>query len=104
MKAVILTGGKQYIVEKDQVLTIEKIKNAKTGDVISFDKVLLTFNEDDVKVGKPYLEGATVNAEIVEEKRSKKILVIKFKPKTRYHKKYGHRQDLMDVKIGEIKA
>ncbi|MDD4122774.1 MAG: 50S ribosomal protein L21 [Candidatus Pacebacteria bacterium] len=104
MKAVILTGGKQYIVEKDQVLTIEKIKNAKTGDVVSFDKVLLTFENDDIKVGKPYIDGAVVKAEIVEEKRSKKISVIKFKPKTRYHKQFGHRQDLMDVKIAEIKA
>lgn len=101
--AVIQTGGKQYLVKPDQILKIEKIPGEKGSQVV-FDKVLMLANEDgsEVKIGKPYLEGASVKAEILEQGRSKKIRVVKFKRKVRYNREKGHRQWFTKVKIGQI--
>ncbi len=100
MLAVIETGGKQYLVREGAALTIEKIAG-EAGTEAVFDKVLLLANEDgsDVKVGRPYLEGVTVTAEVTGQGRSKKIRVVKFKRKVRYHKAQGHRQHETKVKI-----
>lgn len=99
--AVIQTGGKQYLVKPGQVLKIEKL-NAKTGENFSFDKVLLMADEKEIKIGAPYIEEAKVSAKIEGEGRAKKINVIKYKSKTRYHKKYGHRQPYTQVVISDF--
>lgn len=98
--AVIQTGGKQYLVKEGQSLKIEKIAGAK-GDKMAFDKVLLIANDDgsEAKVGKPYVEGAKVEAEILDQGRGDKVLIIKYKRKVRYHRRKGHRQDFTKVKI-----
>ena len=103
MFAVIKTGGKQYLVKVGQTLKIEKLDGEKGANVV-FDKVLLVAQEDgsDVKIGTPYLN-ALVKAEILEQGRNRKILVINFKRKVRYSGKVGHRQPFTKVKITEIK-
>ena len=90
--AVIKTGGKQYKVSKDEVLKVEKLKGEK-GDKIKFDKVLLISDEKGAKlqVGQPLIEGHAVEAEIIEQGRDKKVIIIKYKRKTRYRRKQGHR-------------
>jgi len=99
--AVIQTGGKQYLVKPGQSLKIEKL-NGKPGENFSFDKVLLTADEKEIKIGAPYIEGARVLAKIEGGGRAKKIKVIKYKAKTRYHKKYGHRQPYTQVVISDF--
>lgn len=101
--AVIYTGGKQYLVKPNQILKIEKIPGEKGQEVV-FDKILMIANEDgsEVKIGKPYLEGASVKAEILEQARSKKIRVVKFKRKVRYNREKGHRQYFTKMKITQI--
>jgi len=108
--AVIQTGGKQYLVEPGQVLKIEKLDGAKeglptgqAGGVVSFDKVLLTIDGSEVKIGKPNVEGASVSATVKKEGRADKIVVLKYKAKTRHRVKRGHRQPFTEVTIGEIK-
>lgn len=100
MYSVIVTGGKQYLVKSGDVLKIEKLPVAEGGKVV-FDKVLLTANEDgtDVKVGKPYVEGATVEATVEKQGKTRTVRVEKFKNKVRYHKVHGQRQRFSQVKI-----
>lgn len=98
--AIIETGGKQYVVAQDSVLEIEKLADAHTkGDKITFDKVLLTDDGKETIVGAPYVEGAKVMAELVEEGRNDKITVIRYRQKSRYYKKKGHRQPYAKVRI-----
>jgi large subunit ribosomal protein L21 len=102
MLAVIKTGGKQYLVKKDDVLSIEKI-GKEIGQAISFDEVLLLIDDNKkVELGTPYLKNAKVMAEVLEEGKGKKVLVVKYKPKVRYHKKRGHRQFYTKIKITDI--
>jgi len=103
MFAVIETGGKQYKVEKGLQLEIEKLAD-EAGKDIEFDKVLLTAEGTDVKIGKPYLEGVKVTAKIVEQKKGIKLITIKKKAKKRYERKIGHRQLLTLVEITGISA
>ena len=104
MLAVIATGGKQYIVKPEQILKVEKIEG-EVGDILQFDTVLLLSDDEGqtVNIGTPIVEGAKVEAEIIEQGRSKKIRVVKYKPKVRYKKVYGHRQHFTKVKITSIK-
>ena len=102
MYAVIETGGKQYKVENGDVVFIEKL-NVEAGETVTFDKVLIVGGED-VKVGAPYVEGATVTANVVKNGKDKKIIVYKYKPKKGYHKKQGHRQPYTKVEITAINA
>jgi large subunit ribosomal protein L21 len=98
--AIIETGGKQQLVTEGGVYRIEKLKGThKAGDKLTFDKVLLVDDGSSTKVGMPYLDGAKVSAELVEEGRSKKITVIHYRQKSRYFKKQGHRQHYAKVKI-----
>lgn len=98
--AIIETGGKQYVVTKDSVLDVEKIAGKhKAGDKITFDKVLLTDDGKETQVGAPYLSGAKVSAELVEEGRDAKVTVIHYRQKSRYFKKAGHRQPYAKVRI-----
>ncbi len=105
--AVIQTGGKQYKVSEGEVLSIEKLKTKGTeyskGDKVVFDKVLLVANDKDTTVGTPYISEAKVDAEIVEIGRSRKVMVIKYKQKSRYLRRNGHRQPFFKVKITSIK-
>ena len=103
--AVIETGGKQYTVSVGDILTIEKLpQEYKEGDKIVFDKVLLVDNgKDTTTIGTPYIDGAKVTASFEEEGKGKKINVIRFKSKSRYFKKYGHRQPYNKVKIEALK-
>ena len=101
MFAVILTGGKQYKVSEGDKVKIEKIE-AEDSSTFVFDKVLMVEKDGVVKLGKPYLEGAKVEGEILREGRHKKIIVFKFKAKKRYRKKAGHRQPFTEVQIVKI--
>lgn len=101
MFAVIKTGGKQYKVTADDVLQIEKL-NAEAGDAIIFDEVLMVGADGDVTIGTPLVEGASVAAELVEQKRDKKIVVFKKKRRQNYRRKAGHRQHLSVVRITDI--
>jgi len=103
MIAVIETGGKQYLITPQQQIKIEKLNNVKEGDEVTFDKVLLLVDdENNIKIGKPYLEGVTVSAQITKAGREKKVIVFRYHSKTRYHKKKGHRQPYMKAEIKEI--
>lgn len=103
MFAVIETGGKQYLVKSGEALKVEKLP-VDVGGTIIFDKVLLVAEDDGtgVKLGTPYLEGATVEAVVELQGRSKKILVVKYKRKVRYKRTIGHRQAFTKVKIASV--
>jgi len=101
--AIIKTGGKQYKIKEKDVLKIEKIQG-KAGDKVAFDQFFLIADDKGKKVEilKPSLEGKKIPAKIVEQGRAKKVLVFKYKPKTRYKKTQGHRQLFTKVEIGKI--
>lgn len=101
MLAVILTGGKQYLVSPGDKIKIEKITASSDGGII-FDKVLLKAGDDNLEIGRPYLEGAKVEAKILEQGRDKKKIVFRYHSKTRYRKKKGHRQSFSEVEILKI--
>ena len=102
--AVIQTGGKQYKVSVGDTVKIEKLVGEhKEGDKITFDKVLLVDNGRDTTIGTPFITGAKVEAELVEIGRAKKIIVVKYKPKSRYLIRQGHRQHFFKVKITALK-
>lgn len=101
MYAVFETGGKQYRVQEGDVLFIEKVAGNE-GESLNFDKVLLVSNGEEVKVGKPYVDGVSVTGNIVEHGKARKIIVYKFKRKKDYRKKQGHRQPYTKVRIEKI--
>jgi len=103
MYAVIASGGKQHRVEEGEVLRLEKIE-AETGSTISFDQVLMVANGDDVKIGTPVVDGATVEAEVVSHGRGEKVTIIKFRRRKHSMKRQGHRQWYTEVKITGIKG
>ncbi|MCI6018160.1 MAG: 50S ribosomal protein L21 [Clostridiales bacterium] len=102
MYAIIATGGKQYKVAEGDVIKVEKL-GAAAGESVVFDKILVV-GGDDVKVGNPTVDGASVTASVVKEGKAKKVIVYKYKRKTGYHKKNGHRQQYTQVKIEKINA
>ena len=97
MYAIIETGGKQYRVQEGDVLNIEKL-NVEAGETVEFDKVLVLAGEE-LKVGAPYVEGAKVFGEVIENGKAKKVIIYKYKSKKDYRKKQGHRQPYTMVKI-----
>ncbi len=99
--AVIKTGGKQYLVEEKDVLLVERTIG-RESEKITFDQVLLLVDEKGIKIGTPLVFGAKTEAEIVSQIKGPKVKIIKFKPKTRYHRKRGHRQLYTKVKITKI--
>ncbi len=104
MFAVINTGGKQYKVSEGDILKIEKIKgDFKVGDKLVFDKIMLVEDDNDTTIGTPYIAKAKVEATLEEMGRNKTVEVIKYKQKSRYFKKNGHRQPWFKVKISAIK-
>ena len=102
--AIIHTGGKQYKVTKGDIVKIEKIKgDFKVGDKISFDKVMLVEDDKDTTIGTPYISGAKVSGTLSAIGRNKTVEVVKYKQKSRYYKKNGHRQPWFKVLIENIK-
>ena len=99
MYAIIETGGKQYRVQENDFLFIEKLEVAE-GDTVVFDKVLMV----EGKIGNPLVEGAKVSAKVVNQGKAPKIIVYKYKSKKNYHKKQGHRQPYTKVKITAIEG
>ena len=99
--AIIETGGKQYVVTQDSVLEVEKLDTGKTGK-ITFDKVLLLDDGNETKVGSPYVSGAKVSAELIEQGRDAKVTVVHYRQKSRYFKKHGHRQPYSKVRINAL--
>jgi len=100
--AIIKTGGKQYIVRPGKQIKIEKIGGKNEGDKIAFDKVLLCKKDEKVKIGTPFVEQAKVEGEIIEQGRDRKIIILKYKSKTRRKTKRGHRQTFMKARIDKI--
>jgi large subunit ribosomal protein L21 len=105
MYAIIKTGGKQYRVQENDVIEIEKI-NFKEEDVkeVSFTEVLAVNKDGKMTVGTPVVENAVVKAEILEVAKGPKVIIYKYKSKKDYRKKQGHRQPFMRVKITSIQA
>jgi large subunit ribosomal protein L21 len=99
--AIIETGGKQYRVSVGDRIIVEKLL-ADEGSDVSIDKVLLVGGVGDAKIGAPYLEGASVTASVKWQGKGEKIVVFKYKPKKRYRRKMGHRQDLTRLAIQAI--
>ena len=102
MYAVIESCGKQYKVEKGDVVFFEKL-DTEEGKKVTFDKVILVSDEDKVEVGNPYVTGVKVEGKVVSHGRGKKVLVFKYKPKKNERKTRGHRQDYTKVEITSIK-
>lgn len=101
--AIIQTGGKQYSVSKGETITIEKLSGEhKEGDAVVFDKVLLHDNGSDTTIGTPYIPKASVKGTITKIGRAAKVLVVKYKQKSRYWKRNGHRQPFFQVRIDSL--
>jgi large subunit ribosomal protein L21 len=103
MYAVVNTGGKQYKVQKGETLRIEKIPG-EVGSAVTFDKVLMVADGENIRVGQPVLENVAVQAQIVEQDKAKKILIFKYKRRKRYRRKNGHRQPFTAIRIDGIEA
>ncbi|PKM49736.1 MAG: 50S ribosomal protein L21 [Firmicutes bacterium HGW-Firmicutes-7] len=103
MYAIITTGGKQYKVSEGDVVRVEKL-GLEDGETVTFDQVLMISNENGLNVGNPLLANATVTGKVARVGRGKKIIIYKYKPKTTYHKKQGHRQPFTEVTIEKINA
>jgi large subunit ribosomal protein L21 len=103
MYAIIENKGKQLKVAKDSIIKIDKL-NAKSGDKITFDNVLLLTEGEKSKIGTPNIEGAKITATILENQKDDKIIVFKKKRRHNYRRKTGHRQEYTLVKIEDIKG
>jgi large subunit ribosomal protein L21 len=103
MYAVIQSGGKQYRVEPGDTLVVEKL-TGEMGDPVEFNEILMLSRDGSVALGHPFVEGARVTGEIVEQGRGEKLIVYKFKRRKNYRRKNGHRQDYTAVKISEVVA
>ena len=103
MYAIIATGGKQYKVSEGDVINVEKL-GAEAGEEVTFDQVLAVNNGSELVVGTPCVAGATVSATVLGEGKAKKVIVYRYKRKSGYHKKNGHRQAFTQVKIDAINA
>ncbi len=102
--AVIETGGKQYRVSEGEIIKVEKLSDDyKEGDEVVFDSVLLTDDGEKTEVGDPYVKKTKVIGEFIENGRAKKVSVTRFRSKSRYFKRKGHRQHFTKVKIKSIK-
>lgn len=103
--AVIETGGKQYKVQVGDTISIEKIsgKEMKEGDKVIFDKVLLSDDGKNTDLGDPYVKSVKVQGVLEGQGKAKKLEVVRFRSKSRYHRRYGHRQPFMKVKITSLK-
>ena len=103
MYAIVNTGGKQYKIQQGDILRVEKIPG-EVGSSVSFDKVLMFSDGENVSIGRPVLDNVTVKGHIVEQGKAKKIIVFKYKRRKRYRRKQGHRQRYTAIKIDSIQA
>ena len=101
MKAIIVTGGKQYTVSEGDILFVEKL-NAEEEAVVKFDEVLAILDGENATFGTPVVEGASVEATIVKNGKGKKVRIFKYNPKKGYRKRQGHRQPYTKVEITKI--
>lgn len=101
MLAVIKTGGKQYLVAPGQKLKIEKL-DEEAGKEVVFDQVLLVEKSKQLEIGNPLVKGAKVIGKILSQGKRKKVIVLRYRPKTRYHVKRGHRQPFTEIEIKSI--
>ncbi|MBR1873474.1 MAG: 50S ribosomal protein L21 [Eubacterium sp.] len=102
MYAIFATGGKQYKVEEGDVIRVEKL-DVNEGEEITFDQVLV-IGDKTMKIGDPTVSGASVKGTVMAQDKEKKVVVYRYKPKTGYHKKNGHRQPYTQIKIESIIA
>ena len=103
MYAIIKTGGKQYKVAANDVIKVEKIA-AQAGDTVKLEEVLMVAGDGAPKVGAPFLKGASVTAEVLEQAKGDKVIVFKKKRRHNYRRKNGHRQNLTVLRIKDINA
>lgn len=103
MYAIVNTGGKQYKVRQGDILRVEKIPG-EIGSPVSFDKILMFSDGENVDIGRPILDNVTVKGHIVEQGKAKKVIVFKYKRRKRYRRKLGHRQRYTAVKIDSIET
>ena len=103
MYAVVNSGGKQYKVQQGEVLKVEKI-SGDVGSPVTFDRVLMFSDGENVSVGQPLLDSVSVEGHIVEQGKAKKIIVFKYKRRKRFRRKNGHRQEFTAVAIDSINA
>ncbi len=101
MFAVIKIGGKQYLVQADEILKVESLKE-KEGKEIIIKDILLISNGEDAEIGEPHLARAKISAKIVKHGKAKKVVIFKYKKRKGYRKKQGHRQQYTELKIGKI--
>ena len=103
MYAIVNTGGKQYKIQQGDVLRVEKIPG-EVGSPVSFDKVLMFSDGENVNIGRPVLDNVAVKGHIVDQGKGKKIVVFKYKRRKRYRRRLGHRQQYTEIKIDSIEA
>ncbi len=103
MYAIIKTGGKQYRVQKDDILEVEKL-DGKEGDTISLGEILMLGTDGKATIGTPTVSGASVTAKVLGQKKTEKVIVFKKKRRQNYRRKNGHRQNVTVLKITDIKA
>lgn len=101
MYAIIETGGKQYKIQEGDVINVEKL-GVEAGSEYIFENVLAVSNDDDFKVGAPYIAGVNVTASVIGDGKAKKVIIYKYKSKKGFHKKKGHRQPFTKLKIEKI--
>jgi large subunit ribosomal protein L21 len=101
--AIIKAGGKQYKVVENDIIEVNKL-DAAEGEEVVFDKVLLFSGDDGVKIGSPYVEGASVTTKVTRQYKGRKVRGFTYKPKKNIHRRYGHRQLLTSVSIQKISA
>ena len=99
--AIIQTGGKQYKVSNGDTIRVESMPGDQ-GDIVTLDDVRMTSVDGNISIGNPNVTGASVKAEVVENGKDKKIVVFKYKAKTRYRRKNGHRQQYTDLRVTDI--
>jgi large subunit ribosomal protein L21 len=102
MYAIVDSGGKQYKAQEGEILRVEKLAG-EVGDSVSFDRILMFSDGENVNIGTPLLEDVAVSGHIVEQGKAKKIIVFKYKRRKRYRRKRGHRQQFTAVKVDSIK-
>ncbi len=101
MLAIIETGGKQYLVNKGDKIKIEKLLG-EAGSVVKFASVLFTSDDNNLQIGKPFINGAIVEGKVLKQGRGKKIHVLKYKAKSKYRRKIGHRQHFTEIEITKV--
>lgn len=103
MYAVVKTGGKQYRVASGDTIKVEKIEG-KLGDTVELNEVLLLADEQGLMLGHPFINGAMIKAEILDQEKDRKVIIYKYKRRKRYHRKGGHRQILTTLRVKEIQT